>query len=554
MEAIVCSSAKHNGVFVLDSVTGGSLASYKNNLCSSGGLALVRSRAFDGSDAAGYLVGAQRNSQWLHFWSWPTGRDTPHLRCAAPEVLRCVAASSDGLYVAAGGASSGRLYVWEVATGALLRGWEGHYRPVTALCFTDDDSHLISGGAEAIIHAWRLGDIVDEELASGAGAGDDTVTPATSWHEHYLPITALTVGTGGARGRIFSTSLDRSCRVWEIGCAASLYSVELPTEATAVAVDALERRVFIGGADGRIFDVDLCAGAAAATAARLVQDAQRVEGARQRGRLDAVAMGRGAGGVGGGGGGAGASAMASGGGGGVGIGEGEGEGEGVDEETMVQGFLGHSTRVCALRVSRDGGTLVSAAVGGGLRVWDTESRQTLHALAPGKNLARDGAGAKKKSGAGEAPTAAGAKGGTALLLLPFPSTDVAKRRRCGGTALQPLKKYRVPPSDAALSVVASVVLADCDPEDVARLPKRARAAAADAAAAPLAAAAAAGADGGGAPTMSASSGDGSAAAAVGAAEGAAEASLEALRAENAKLKSDNDRLLKIANQLAMKAK
>ena len=34
----------------------------------------------------------QRNSPALHFWSWPTGRDTAHLRCPAPELLRCVEA------------------------------------------------------------------------------------------------------------------------------------------------------------------------------------------------------------------------------------------------------------------------------------------------------------------------------------------------------------------------------------------------------------------------------------------------------------------------------
>ena len=42
--------------------------------------------------------------------------------------------------------SSGRLYLWEVATGELLRTWDAHYRAVSTLAITTGDAYLISGG------------------------------------------------------------------------------------------------------------------------------------------------------------------------------------------------------------------------------------------------------------------------------------------------------------------------------------------------------------------------------------------------------------------------
>lgn len=44
-------------------------------------------------------------------------------------------------------------------------------------------------------------------------------------------------------------------QVWDIPTKSLLLSVVCPTFLTAVAVDQLEMRVFMGGGDGRIFEV-----------------------------------------------------------------------------------------------------------------------------------------------------------------------------------------------------------------------------------------------------------------------------------------------------------
>ena len=56
----------------------------------------------------------------LHFYSLSKASTLPpHGRCSCWEPLSCLAATGDGVYCV-GGSGSGKLYVWETASGALL--------------------------------------------------------------------------------------------------------------------------------------------------------------------------------------------------------------------------------------------------------------------------------------------------------------------------------------------------------------------------------------------------------------------------------------------------
>lgn len=100
-----------------DVSTGTALTSFKSNACPPNGLSLL------GRD---YLVAAQAaRGGSLHFWAWH--KDQPHQRCFAAEQLTAVAATRDGVFCAAGGAS-GAVFVWETSSGRLLRTWPAHYK------------------------------------------------------------------------------------------------------------------------------------------------------------------------------------------------------------------------------------------------------------------------------------------------------------------------------------------------------------------------------------------------------------------------------------------
>ena len=63
-----------------------------------------------------FVATAERDRSFVHLWSW--GKEQPHFRCQAPERLTCVAATADGAHCFAG-AASGKLYLWQVASGRL---------------------------------------------------------------------------------------------------------------------------------------------------------------------------------------------------------------------------------------------------------------------------------------------------------------------------------------------------------------------------------------------------------------------------------------------------
>ncbi|KAJ1538649.1 Pre-rRNA-processing protein ipi3, partial [Cladochytrium tenue] len=70
-----------------------------------------------------------------------------------PERLRCMQSSRSGCYMIGGG-ESGRIYVWELGTGGLLRSADAHFKPVTAVSFAMDDSAFVTCSDDASAHVW----------------------------------------------------------------------------------------------------------------------------------------------------------------------------------------------------------------------------------------------------------------------------------------------------------------------------------------------------------------------------------------------------------------
>lgn len=104
-------------------------------------------------------------------------QDQIHQRCFTQEPITALAASPNGAYIAAGG-SSGSLYVWCAASGALLRGWPAHYKAVSCLAFTDTGGVLVSGGEDALVCAWLLAEVLDSHRDNPAAAAAAAIVTA----------------------------------------------------------------------------------------------------------------------------------------------------------------------------------------------------------------------------------------------------------------------------------------------------------------------------------------------------------------------------------------
>lgn len=179
-------------------------------------------------------------------------RDQPLCRIVLPGRMRAASLAPSGTYIATG-APDGRLFVWEVASGALLCSFEAHYRAITALRWTSDSAALISASADSRICVWSLPSLLG---ASDLGAAH-VPSPYAALADHTLEVTDLVVPAGAfPTTKLWSASADLSIKVWDLATRRLVSTFALPSAPTCLAVDPLERFV-VAGADTRLFRVDL---------------------------------------------------------------------------------------------------------------------------------------------------------------------------------------------------------------------------------------------------------------------------------------------------------
>lgn len=165
------------------------------------------------------------------------------------EPIGPLACTSDGSYLV-GGAPSGKLFIWEVASGRLLQQWSSHHKSVNCLVFSDDDSLLISGADDGVIHVWPLISMLDTAEDSRANAGPSCLY---SWAEHRNAITDLVLSTGGSSSVVISSSLDCTSKVWSLAHGTLLQTFAFSTQINAIILDPGEQLLFTGSTDGTIF-------------------------------------------------------------------------------------------------------------------------------------------------------------------------------------------------------------------------------------------------------------------------------------------------------------
>ncbi|CAI7869361.1 unnamed protein product [Closterium sp. NIES-53] len=320
-EVVVAAASVDSPVCVWDLTTGSLLASLVSSSSQRRGLCAM------GRDhvAVSQLTRGESKAGAVNVWSWR--KSAVAVRSPTTEAIGPLAATADGVYLCGGGVS-GRVYVWEAATGRLLRVWAAHYRAVTCLALSDDDALLVSAGEDSIIHVTplvRILDGVNQPGGGGGGAGSGKggggaegsggVQPMYTWQQHQQAITSLWMAAGGVNSVLVSSSSDHSCKIWSLAMGALLRSYVFPVSVTAAAMDPGEYTLYAGGADGNIYLTAL--------------------------NFTAVSS----------------SAM--------------------DPMTHDDALIGHSHSITALEFSADAVSLVSASEDCTVRVWDTVTRQLL---------------------------------------------------------------------------------------------------------------------------------------------------------------------------------
>uniref|UniRef100_A0A7C9DS81 Uncharacterized protein n=1 Tax=Opuntia streptacantha TaxID=393608 RepID=A0A7C9DS81_OPUST len=240
MEVVVASSSIDTGIGCWDLQNSNEQLRYKSCSSPPHGLVSVGGRFFASSQ-----LRDSSSSGFVLYWS--LHKPQPEVKSFPAEPIKPLVSNSEGTYLIGGGVS-GDIYVWEVLTGRLLKKWHAHYRAVTCLTLSDDESLLVSGAEDGCVRVWSLFMMFDDVRR------EESRHPYVhSFLEHTLRITDVKSGHGGSNAVIISSSEDRTCKVWSLATGRLLRSIVLPTIIDTIAIDSGECVFYAGGRDGKIY-------------------------------------------------------------------------------------------------------------------------------------------------------------------------------------------------------------------------------------------------------------------------------------------------------------
>ncbi|XP_059638861.1 protein ROOT INITIATION DEFECTIVE 3-like [Cornus florida] len=239
---VVCSDKKlSTGITIWDMDTGDDL--YHIPTCASPPHALTCLRNQ-------YLVASQIHRQGSFgsgaIFIWPLNKPQAPLRNYPIEAIGPVSCTKDGVYLA-GGTLSGNAYIWEVINGRLLKNWCAHLKSVTCLVFSDDGTLLISGSEDGTIIVWPMISLLDE---TDCGSFPSMLSFSA---KHTSSVTRLLSTSSSSSSVFLSSSLDGTCKVWDLVTGTLLGTRAFSHPITAIVLDPLEKILFSGSEDGRIF-------------------------------------------------------------------------------------------------------------------------------------------------------------------------------------------------------------------------------------------------------------------------------------------------------------
>ncbi|KAF8985241.1 Pre-rRNA-processing protein ipi3 [Entomortierella lignicola] len=208
--------------------TGSVLGSFKQNISPLQSLALVNNPRNLGS----LFLSAQADKGMMHVYNFQ--KDQVFMKFPLPDKIVSLAVSNRGTYCA-GGTESGRIHIWEIATGILHRTFDAHYKKITVIRFSADDTIMFTGSEDAVVHVWMVNSLLDDSQT-------DSPAPHYSWTDHTLSITDIQCGIGRFHGaRVVTSSLDHTCKLWDLSTGVLLTTFLFPTKIMALAFDPAER-------------------------------------------------------------------------------------------------------------------------------------------------------------------------------------------------------------------------------------------------------------------------------------------------------------------------
>ncbi|XP_019463070.1 PREDICTED: protein ROOT INITIATION DEFECTIVE 3-like [Lupinus angustifolius] len=196
-----------------------------------------------------YLVASQLNRHGSvgggSIVIWSLNKPLKPLVNYTMEAIGPLSCTKDGLYLVGGG-FSGNVYIWDVTSGELLKSWIAHNKPLNCMLFSDDNSLLISGSDDGMICVWSMISLLDVEESRSLPSLLHCLLG------HMSTITGLLTLPGSCSSVLVSSSLDGTCKVWDIISGKLLQSQVYSLPITSISLDHGHEFLFYGIVNGTI--------------------------------------------------------------------------------------------------------------------------------------------------------------------------------------------------------------------------------------------------------------------------------------------------------------
>ncbi|XP_040379868.1 protein ROOT INITIATION DEFECTIVE 3-like [Oryza brachyantha] len=247
-EAVLAVCASDAGGVVYDINTGEKIVCIQDCVAPPHGLAFVD----------GFLLAASRTDKdqpifgsAIYFWAPSKIKEVQKSYVA--EAIEPIACSKDGVFLV-GGARSGHAYIWEIASGALLKRWRGHKTAISCLAFSQDTSLLISGSIDGTVCTWSMISLFQaEEPRPIEGTEIYLNFYNVKQNEHKASITGILTLLRSPCPILITSSLDGNCKVTELMSGILVQTISLSSSVTTIAVDPLEQFLLCGAGDAGIY-------------------------------------------------------------------------------------------------------------------------------------------------------------------------------------------------------------------------------------------------------------------------------------------------------------
>jgi pre-rRNA-processing protein IPI3 len=123
---------------------------------------------------------------------------------------------------------------------------------------SEDGYYFVSAAQDGHCLVWEFGELFNQYSNRVLqGLSDGINEPKYSWTDHQKEVTDVHCGNYLTTAKCITSSLDASCKLYNVLTGQLIVSIIFETPIHSLAVDASEMNLFVGGENGKIYQTKL---------------------------------------------------------------------------------------------------------------------------------------------------------------------------------------------------------------------------------------------------------------------------------------------------------